>query len=87
MRFSNEVSEPLLDYLLLRTGRVSVAIRRLVHHSWYGPVGERLSWAGTSWRGTAGQGPATSISYETGTRPIGGFSYVYKYPLIPQIER
>jgi hypothetical protein len=25
---------------LLCTGRVSVAIRRLVHHSWYGPVGE-----------------------------------------------
>src|SRR5256885_13429517 len=44
--------------LLLRVGRVSVAIRRLVHHSWYGPAGERPSWAGTSWTGTAGQGPA-----------------------------
>ena len=37
---------------------MSVAIRRLVHHSWYGPAGERPSWAGTSWTGTAGQGPA-----------------------------
>src|SRR5271170_8078163 len=51
---------------LLRTGRVSVTIRRLVH----------LSWLGTSWKGTAGQGPA--ISHETGTRPKG-VSYVYKY--------
>ena len=43
---------------MLRTGRVSVAIRRLVHVSWYGPAGERLSWAGASWKGIAGQGPA-----------------------------
>src|SRR5271154_3984708 len=43
---------------MLRTGRVSVVIRRLVHHSWYGPAGERLSWAGTSWKGSAGQEPA-----------------------------
>src|SRR5437763_212720 len=43
---------------MLRVGRVSVAIRRLVHHSWYGPAGERPSWAGTSWTGTAGQGQA-----------------------------
>jgi hypothetical protein len=63
---------------MLRIGRVSVAIRRLVRLSWYGLAGERLSWAGTSWRGLAGQGPA--ISYETGTRPIG-IPYVYKYQL------
>jgi hypothetical protein len=44
---------------------------------------ERLGWAGTSWKGLAGQGPA--ISYETGTRPIG-FSYVYKYQLAAQVE-
>jgi hypothetical protein len=40
---------------LLRTGRVSVVIRRLVHHSWYELAGERLSWAGTSWKGLAGR--------------------------------
>src|SRR5271168_2948440 len=34
-----------------------LVIRRLVHHSWYGPAVER-PWAGTSWKGTAGQGPA-----------------------------
>ena len=79
--------------LLLRVGRVSVAIRRLVHHSWYGPAGERPSWAGTSWTGTAGQGQVqldrgrhswtgTSYSHETGTRPTG-FSFVYKYLLVP----
>jgi hypothetical protein len=34
--------------VLLRTGRVSVLIRRFVHHSWYGPAGERPSRAGTS---------------------------------------
>src|SRR5580700_4283524 len=44
--------------LLLRTGRVSVVIRKLVHHSWYGPARERPSRAGTSWKGSAGQGPA-----------------------------
>jgi hypothetical protein len=27
-------------YPVLRTGRVSVVIRRLVHHSWYGPAGK-----------------------------------------------
>jgi hypothetical protein len=42
------------EFGLLRTGRVSVVIRRLVHHS----------WAGTSWKGSAGQGLA--ISHETG---------------------
>jgi hypothetical protein len=35
--------------ILLRTGRVSVMIRRFVHHSWYRPAGERLSSAGTSY--------------------------------------
>jgi hypothetical protein len=68
---------------LLRAGHVSVVIRRLVHHRWYGPAGERLSWAGTSWNGSAGQGPA--MSHETGTRPKG-FSYVYKYQLATQVE-
>src|SRR5438045_4706702 len=79
---------------LLRVGRVSVAIRRLVHSSWYGPAGERPSWAGTSWTGTAGQGQVqldrgrhswtgTSYSHETGSRPTG-FSYVYKYLLVSQ---
>jgi hypothetical protein len=43
---------------VLRTSRVSVVIRRFVHHSWYGPAGERPSQAGTSWKGSAGQGPA-----------------------------
>jgi hypothetical protein len=57
----------------LRTGRVSVATRRLVH----------LSWVGASWEGTAGQGPA--ILHETGTRPKG-FSYVYKYQLATKTE-
>jgi hypothetical protein len=37
-----------LALAVLRTGRISVVIRRLVHHS----------WAGTSWKGSAGQGPA-----------------------------
>jgi hypothetical protein len=60
----------------LRISRVSAAIRRFVHSY-------RLSWAGTSWRGTAGQGPA--ISHETGSR-LTGFSYVYKYLLVPQVE-
>jgi hypothetical protein len=58
---------------VLRIGRVSVAIRRLVHPS----------WVGTRRKGPAGQGPA--ISYETGTRPTG-FSYVYKYQLATQVE-
>jgi hypothetical protein len=44
--------------MMLRTGRVSVVIRRLVHHSWYEPAGERHSRAGTNWKGSAGQGPA-----------------------------
>jgi hypothetical protein len=67
----------------LRTGRVSVVIRRLVHHSWYGPAGretqlgrdqlERFSWTGTSY------------SHKTGTRPTR-FSYVYKYQLVIQVE-
>ena len=43
---------------MLRTGRVSMVIRRLVHHGWYVPAGERPSWAGTNWKGLAGQGPA-----------------------------
>jgi hypothetical protein len=43
---------------MLRTGRVSVVIRRLVHYSWYEPAGERPSRAGTVWKGSAGQGPA-----------------------------
>jgi hypothetical protein len=43
---------------VLRVGRVSVAIRKLVHYSWYGPAGERPSWAGTNWKGSAGQGSA-----------------------------
>src|SRR5271154_348554 len=34
---------------------------------------DRLSWTGTSY------------SHETGTRPTG-FSYVYKYLLVPQVE-
>jgi hypothetical protein len=57
----------------LRTGRVSVVIRRLVHHN----------WAETSWKGSARQRPA--ISYETSARPIG-FSYVNKYQLATQVE-
>src|SRR5580698_108912 len=61
---------------LLRVGRASVAIRRFVYHSWYEPAGERPRWAGTNWKGSAGQGPAIR------TRPAldrKGFSYVYKY--------
>jgi hypothetical protein len=38
----------------------------------------------TSWKGSAGQGPA--ISYETGTRPKG-FSHVYKCQLATQVEQ
>jgi hypothetical protein len=38
---------------------------------------------GTSWKGSAGQGPA--MSYETGTR-LTGFSYVCKYQLATQVE-
>jgi hypothetical protein len=68
---------------MLRTGRVSVVVRRLVHHSWYGPAGARPSWAGTSWNGSAGQGPA--ISHEAGTLPRV-FPYVYKYQLATQVE-
>jgi hypothetical protein len=53
--------------------------------SWYRPAGkvqlgrdqlERFSWVGTSWRGSAGQGPA---------RPKG-FSYVYKYQGVTQVD-
>jgi hypothetical protein len=53
--------------------------------SWYRPAGkvqlgrdqlERLSWVGTSWRGSAGQGPA-------GPK---GFSYVYKYQGVTQVD-
>src|ERR1700755_1989611 len=35
--------------------------------SWYRPAEMRSSWVGTSWKGSAGQGPA--ISDETGARP------------------
>ena len=31
----------------MRTGRVSVVIRRLIHYSWHEPAGERPRWAGT----------------------------------------
>ena len=48
----------ILPAEVLRVGRVSVAIRKLVHYSWYGPAGERPSWAGTNWKGLAGQGSA-----------------------------
>jgi hypothetical protein len=44
-------------FSVLRTGRVSVVIRRLVHYSWYEPAGERPRWEGTNWKGSAGQGP------------------------------
>jgi hypothetical protein len=50
-----------------------LVIRRLVHHSWYEPAGERPSWAGTSY------------SDETGTRPTE-FSYVCKYQLVTHVE-
>jgi hypothetical protein len=56
---------------VLCTGRVSVVIRRLIHHS----------WAGTNWKGSAGQGPA--ISHKTGTRPTG-FSYVLSISSLPK---
>jgi|SRR5271170_6120446 hypothetical protein len=51
MRTAAELVHHILS--VLRVGRVSVAIRRFIHHSWYEPAGERSSWAGT-----AGQGPA-----------------------------
>jgi hypothetical protein len=51
-------TEWVTTHILLRTGRVSVVIRRLVHHSWYVPAGERPSPAGTGWKGSAGRGPA-----------------------------
>ena len=55
---------------------MSVAIRRVVHPSWYGPAGERPSWLDRhSWTGT-------SYSHETGSRPTG-LSFVYKYLLVP----
>jgi hypothetical protein len=95
----NLFKESVLDLPMLRVGRVSVAIRRLVYSSWYEPAGERHSWAGTSWTGTARQGQVqldrdqldrgrhswtgTSYSHETGSRPAG-FSYVYKYLLVPR---
>ena len=53
--------------------------------SWYRPAGkvqlgrdqlERLSWIETSWKGSAGQGPA---------RPKGS-SYVYKYQGVTQVD-
>jgi hypothetical protein len=59
---------------LLRTGRVSVVIRWLIHHSWYGPAGGRSSRAGTSYL------------HETGARPTR-FSHVYQYQLVTQVEQ
>jgi len=53
--------------------------------SWYRPAGkvqldrdqlDRLSWIGTSWRDSAGQEPA-------GPK---GFSYVYKYQDVTQVD-
>jgi hypothetical protein len=63
---------------VLRTGRLSVVIRRLVHHSWRETRPgrdqlERFSWTGASY------------SLETGTRPTE-FSYVYKYQFVTQVE-
>jgi hypothetical protein len=69
---------------VLRTGRVSVVIRGLVHHSWYVPAEGRPSWAGTSWKGSAGQGPAIRTRRAFAREE---FSYVYKYLLVPQIDR
>jgi 2,4-dienoyl-CoA reductase-like NADH-dependent reductase (Old Yellow Enzyme family) len=50
--------ELAFKHKLLRTSRVSVVIRKLVHHSWYGPAGERPIRVETSWKGSAGQEPA-----------------------------
>jgi hypothetical protein len=68
---------------MLRTGRISVVIRRLVHHSWYGPARERPSWTGTNWKGSAGQGPAIRAGRALVRQE---FSYVYKNQLATQIE-
>jgi hypothetical protein len=68
---------------VLRTGRISVVIRRLVYHSWYEPAGERPSWAGTNWKGLAGQGPAIRTKQALDRKR---FSYVYKYQLVTQVE-
>jgi hypothetical protein len=51
--------------------------------SWSIPAEMRPSWVGTSWKGSAGQGPA--IPDETGTGPKG-FFYVYNYQLVTQVE-
>jgi hypothetical protein len=42
----------------------------------FGGDSQAFSWVGTSWRGSAGQGPA---------RPKG-FSYVYKYQGVTQVD-
>ena len=68
---------------LLRVGRTSVAIRRFVYHSWYEPAGERARWAGTNWKGSAGQGPAIRTRQALDRK---GFAYVYKYQLVTQVE-
>jgi hypothetical protein len=68
---------------VLRVGRVSVVIRRLVHYSWHGPAGERPRWAGTNWKGSAGEGPAIRTRQALDRK---GFSYVYKYQLVTQVE-
>ena len=51
-----------------------MAIRRIIRTLVY------LSWTGSSWKGKAGQGPG--VSQETGSR-LTGFSFVYKYLLVP----
>ena len=65
---------------VLRADRVSVAIRtlQLAWTSWRETQVGRDQLEGFSWTGT-------SYSHETGTRPTG-FSYVYKYLLVPQVE-
>jgi hypothetical protein len=49
----------------------------------FGGDSQALSWVGTSWKGSAGQGPV--IPDEIGTR-LKGFSYVYKYQLVIRVE-
>jgi hypothetical protein len=44
--------------------------------SWYRPAEMKLSWIETSWKDSAGQGPA---------RPKGS-SYVYKYLGVTQVD-
>jgi hypothetical protein len=44
--------------------------------SWYRPAEMKPSWVETSWKGSAGQGPA---------RPKGS-SYVYKYQGVTQVD-